>query len=107
MVHGSDEGRNRILGRSSPLAARFAAVPLPAARVKYKRKDGVDLTASLYLPPGHDPARDGRLPPLMWIYPHEFKSAAAAGQGDVALARGAGEAAAGSAAIPFCADVDK
>ena len=48
--------------------------------LKYKRKDGVDLTATLYLPAGHDPASDGRLPLLMWIYPHEFKSAAAAGQ---------------------------
>jgi dipeptidyl aminopeptidase/acylaminoacyl peptidase len=48
--------------------------------IRYKRADGVDLTATLYTPPGYDPARDGRLPVLMWAYPQEFKSASAAGQ---------------------------
>ena len=48
--------------------------------IRYKRADGVDLTATLYLPPGYDPARDGRLPVLMWAYPQEFKTADAAGQ---------------------------
>ncbi|KAB2616311.1 glutamyl endopeptidase [Pyrus ussuriensis x Pyrus communis] len=48
--------------------------------VKYQRKDGVQLTATLYLPPGYDPARDGPLPCLFWSYPGEFKSKDAAGQ---------------------------
>jgi dipeptidyl aminopeptidase/acylaminoacyl peptidase len=48
--------------------------------VKYKRKDGLELNATLYLPPGYDADRDGRLPCLMWAYPREFKSAGAAGQ---------------------------
>jgi len=48
--------------------------------IRYKRADGVDLTATLYLPPGYNPAKDGRLPVLMWAYPQEFKSAASAGQ---------------------------
>lgn len=48
--------------------------------IRYKRADGVDLTATLYTPRGYDPARDGRLPVLMWAYPQEFKSASAAGQ---------------------------
>lgn len=48
--------------------------------LRYKRADGIDLTATLYTPPGYDPARDGRLPVLMWAYPQEFKSASAAGQ---------------------------
>lgn len=48
--------------------------------IRYKRADGIDLNATLYLPPGYDPARDGRLPVLMWAYPQEFKSASAAGQ---------------------------
>jgi dipeptidyl aminopeptidase/acylaminoacyl peptidase len=48
--------------------------------IRYKRADGIDLTATLYMPPGYDPARDGRLPVLMWAYPQEFKSASAAGQ---------------------------
>jgi len=46
----------------------------------YKRADGVDLSAVLHLPPGYDPARDGRLPVLMEAYPTEFKDAARAGQ---------------------------
>ncbi|XP_050375872.1 probable glutamyl endopeptidase, chloroplastic isoform X2 [Argentina anserina] len=48
--------------------------------VRYQRKDGVQLTATLYLPPGYDPARDGPLPCLVWSYPGEFKSKDAAGQ---------------------------
>jgi dipeptidyl aminopeptidase/acylaminoacyl peptidase len=48
--------------------------------IRYKRADGVDLTATLYTPPGYDATRDGRLPVLMWAYPQEFKSASAAGQ---------------------------
>ncbi len=48
--------------------------------IRYKRADGVELTGTLYLPPGYDAKRDGRLPLLMWAYPGEFKSAAAASQ---------------------------
>jgi len=48
--------------------------------IRYKRQDGVDLTATLYLPPGYDVAADGPLPTLVWAYPQEFKSADAAGQ---------------------------
>jgi dipeptidyl aminopeptidase/acylaminoacyl peptidase len=48
--------------------------------IKYKRKDGVDLTATLYLPANYDKERDGRLPMLMWAYPREFKDTKAAGQ---------------------------
>jgi dipeptidyl aminopeptidase/acylaminoacyl peptidase len=48
--------------------------------IRYKRADGVDLNATLYLPPGYDAAKDGPLPVLMWAYPAEFKSAAAASQ---------------------------
>jgi dipeptidyl aminopeptidase/acylaminoacyl peptidase len=49
-------------------------------QIRYPRNDGVELTATLMLPPGYDPARDGRLPLLMWAYPQEFKSAGAASQ---------------------------
>ena len=47
--------------------------------IHYQRNDGMQLTATLYLPPGHTP-EDGPLPLLMWAYPREFKSADAAGQ---------------------------
>lgn len=48
--------------------------------IRYQRNDGVQLTATLYLPPGYDPSRDGPLPCLVWSYPGEFKSKDAAGQ---------------------------
>lgn len=49
-------------------------------RVRYKRADGVELSATLYLPAGYVKERDGALPMLMWAYPREFKDAGQAGQ---------------------------
>jgi dipeptidyl aminopeptidase/acylaminoacyl peptidase len=49
-------------------------------QIRYPREDGVELTATLMLPPGYEAARDGPLPMLMWAYPQEFKSAGAASQ---------------------------
>jgi dipeptidyl aminopeptidase/acylaminoacyl peptidase len=49
-------------------------------RLKYKRKDGVELTGTLYLPAGYDKAKDGALPVVMWAYPVEYKDASQAGQ---------------------------
>lgn len=49
-------------------------------QIRYRRDDGVELTADLYLPPNYDAGRDGPLPMLMWAYPREFKSADAASQ---------------------------
>ncbi len=48
--------------------------------IKYKREDGVDLTAVLYTPAGYDKNSDGPLPVLMWAYPREYKSAKNAAQ---------------------------
>lgn len=48
--------------------------------VRYRREDGVELSATMYLPPDHDPARDGRLPLLIWAYPLEYSDPATAGQ---------------------------
>ena len=47
--------------------------------VRYRRDDGVMLTATLYLPPGKT-KEDGPFPMLMWAYPREFKDASSAGQ---------------------------
>ena len=47
--------------------------------VTYKRADGIDLSATLYLPPGRGPD-DGPLPLLVWAYPREFKTSKAASQ---------------------------
>lgn len=73
-------------GAANEVALTRFAHPTPQLRdvqkelIRYKRKDGVDLTGTLYLPPGYDARRDGALPLLMWAYPAEFKSAAAASQ---------------------------
>ena len=46
--------------------------------VTYTRDDGVELSATLHLPPGY---REGdRLPLLVWAYPREFNDPATAGQ---------------------------
>ena len=58
----------------------YAGLPMPSHQLlHYKRADGVDLTADLYLPAGYDKAK-GPLPTLMEAYPAEFKSRAAASQ---------------------------
>jgi dipeptidyl aminopeptidase/acylaminoacyl peptidase len=58
----------------------YAGIPMPSHQLlKYKRADGVDLTADLYLPAGYDKSK-GPLPTLMEAYPAEFKSRAAASQ---------------------------
>jgi dipeptidyl aminopeptidase/acylaminoacyl peptidase len=58
----------------------YAGIPMPSHQLlKYKRADGVDLTADLYLPKDYDKSK-GPLPTLMEAYPAEFKSRAAASQ---------------------------
>jgi dipeptidyl aminopeptidase/acylaminoacyl peptidase len=58
----------------------YGNAALPKKQVlKYKRADGVDLSANLYLPPGYK-SGDGPLPALMGAYPTEYKTKAAAGQ---------------------------
>ncbi len=46
--------------------------------VTYKRKDGVQLNATVYLPPGYTPG--AKLPVFLWAYPAEFTSADEAAQ---------------------------
>lgn len=48
--------------------------------VRYSRSDGLDLSGTLYLPPGHDLKKDGPLPTLLWVYPEEHKSRETASQ---------------------------
>jgi dipeptidyl aminopeptidase/acylaminoacyl peptidase len=47
-------------------------------RITYKRADGLELSGTLYLPPGHKPGT--RLPVVVWAYPMEYDTAAVAGQ---------------------------
>jgi len=46
--------------------------------VTYKRSDGIDLSATLYLPADH--VEGQKLPLLVWAYPQEFNDAKTAGQ---------------------------
>ncbi len=48
--------------------------------IQYKRKDGVNLSGTLYLPAGYDMNKKEKLPLLIWAYPREFKDQATAGQ---------------------------
>lgn len=58
--------------------------PVPQLRqiqkqlVRYKRPDGVDLSFTLYLPPGYKPGT--RLPTIVYAYPREFNDPGTAGQ---------------------------
>lgn len=48
--------------------------------VKYYRKDGVELSGTLYLPADYDRTKKEKLPLLIWAYPREFKDKNSAGQ---------------------------
>ena len=74
----------RDLGANSTRAATAFKDPQPQLRgvqrrlVTYQRKDGVKLSATLYLPPGYQQGE--RLPVIMWAYPREFGDADSASQ---------------------------
>ena len=63
--------------------------------VTYKRKDGVGLSGTIYLPVGYQKGQ--RVPMLLWAYPQEFVDSDAAGQvvGSFAFANAVGAAAQG------------
>src|SRR5690554_1555235 len=49
--------------------------------IKYQRKDGVELSGTLYLPTGYDLKNPKeKLPLLIWAYPTEYKDRNSAGQ---------------------------
>lgn len=76
----------QYIKRIAPVAITDFTNPYPQLegitkeKISYKRADGIDLTATLYLPKGYDKAKDGPLPLLIWAYPREYKSAADAAQ---------------------------
>ncbi|APV49213.1 hypothetical protein BWI17_05665 [Betaproteobacteria bacterium GR16-43] len=71
-------------GTSAPRALTSLPDPTPQLRaitrelVKFKRKDGVDLSFWLYRPAGLKPGE--KRPTLLWAYPQEFTDATLAGQ---------------------------
>jgi dipeptidyl aminopeptidase/acylaminoacyl peptidase len=74
----------RNLGADSKRAVTAFKDPQPQLRgvehqfVTYQRKDGVTMSATLYLPPGYK--KGERLPVIMWAYPREFGDADSASQ---------------------------
>ena len=74
----------RDAGSESKRAVTAFKDTQPAARdilrqyVTYKRKDGVTLSGTLYLPPGYK--QGTKLPVIMWAYPREFGDADSASQ---------------------------
>jgi dipeptidyl aminopeptidase/acylaminoacyl peptidase len=74
----------RAAGSDSKQALTNFPDPTPELRgikkqlVRYKRKDGADLSFTLYLPPDY---KEGTpLPTIVWAYPREFNDASTAGQ---------------------------
>jgi dipeptidyl aminopeptidase/acylaminoacyl peptidase len=72
-------GQNRLtqLTQFTDPAPEFAGVTKEL--ITYTRNDGVQLSATLYLPEGYTKAQ-GPLPFLLWAYPREFRTADAAAQ---------------------------
>ncbi|WP_240972978.1 alpha/beta hydrolase family protein [Flammeovirga yaeyamensis] len=48
--------------------------------ITYKREDGLELSATLYLPVGYDMEKKEKMPMIMWAYPTEFKDKSSASQ---------------------------
>jgi dipeptidyl aminopeptidase/acylaminoacyl peptidase len=72
--------RNNTLAQVTSFPSPYGNAAVPKKQVlKYKRGDGVELSANLYLPPGYKP-EDGPLPTLLEAYPTEYKTKSAAGQ---------------------------
>src|SRR5260370_5110125 len=75
-VRGLGSGQLRALTDFKDPAPQLSGVR--KRLVTYTREDGIPLSGTLYLPPGYAPGT--RLPLVMWAYPTEFVSAAAARQ---------------------------
>jgi dipeptidyl aminopeptidase/acylaminoacyl peptidase len=76
----------RTIGTNDPRPLTSFPDPAPQLAgvtqqlITYKRKDGIDLSGTLYLPAGYNKERDGPLPLVMWAYPTEFTDPKVAGQ---------------------------
>jgi dipeptidyl aminopeptidase/acylaminoacyl peptidase len=73
---GAQDSLKQVTQFPSP----YAGIKVPTKQLlKYQRADGLELTATLWLPAGYDKSQ-GPLPTLMEAYPAEFKTRSAAGQ---------------------------
>ena len=75
-VRDLDAGDRRALTAFENPAPRLAGIRKEL--VTYERADGVRLSGTLYLPPGHQEGE--RVPLLMWAYPREYVDPRLAGQ---------------------------
>ena len=75
---GTADYRARPITQNQDPAPQLAQ--LQKELLRYRRADGVELSATLYLPPGYRRGVDPPLPALFWVYPREFKSREAAGR---------------------------
>lgn len=74
--------------RTASQAVQLTDLPDPAPwfagvkgeLIRYQRPDGIQLSATLYLPPSYDQQRDGPLPCFFWAYPREFLTEEGASQ---------------------------
>lgn len=77
-------GKGEASRTSSKVALTSFGDPAPILRtvskklVTYQRADGVPLSFTMYLPPGHQPGT--RLPTVVWAYPLDYTDPSAAGQ---------------------------
>ncbi|MBL8728704.1 MAG: S9 family peptidase [Planctomycetes bacterium] len=76
-----------VVDRARDTRETLVAFPDPAAEftrgvdkrlLRYEREDGVPLSGTLYLPPGHQAGQQH--PTLIWAYPLEYTQASDAGQ---------------------------
>ncbi|MBI3680274.1 MAG: S9 family peptidase [Acidobacteria bacterium] len=75
LVHGA-AGDTRVLTSFKDPTPQLRQIKKQL--VTYKRDDGVNLSFTLYLPPGY---KEGtRLPAVLWAYPREYVDAGTAGQ---------------------------
>lgn len=73
--------KNKKLAQITDFESPFKALDgMHKELIKYKREDGLDLSGTLYLPPGYDKEKKEKLPMILWAYPREFKDKASAGQ---------------------------
>lgn len=74
--------RDLAKGTRTPVTAFVDPVPelrrIKKELIKYKRADGVDLSATMYLPADYQTGQ--KLPMLIWAYPLEFNDPGTAGQ---------------------------
>lgn len=76
----------KMTGKAAPIAVTNFKNPFEKMNgiskevIKYKREDGLELSATLYLPAGYDKTKKEKLPMIMWAYPQEFKDKQSAGQ---------------------------